>query len=88
MCDQPNRIVIVTGLSDAYITEIHAERPQDVEIVVYSIHSLVGTVFERKHITPLTVVNWTTCPDCEALIPPDGCCWYCENEPIEEIHDG
>lgn len=23
------------------------------------------------------------CPDCGADIPGDGCCWYCENEPLE-----
>lgn len=21
------------------------------------------------------------CPECEALIPNDGACWYCENNP-------
>lgn len=25
----------------------------------------------------------STCPDCGADIPNDGCCWYCENHPSE-----
>ncbi len=27
------------------------------------------------------------CPDCGAKIPNDGCCWYCENDPIAELRD-
>jgi len=80
MSKKPNRVVIVTGLSDAYITEVRAERPQDVTIIIYSLNTLEGTVYESKDIEPLGVVQ-EICPECKAMIPPDGCCWYCEDQP-------
>ena len=64
MSDKPNRVVIVTGLSDAYITEVRAERPEDVVVMIYSLDTLEGTAYESKDIEPLGVVqeNALPCP--------------------------
>jgi hypothetical protein len=32
----------------------------------------------------LIKLGHVTCPDCGASIPPDGACWYCENDPANQ----
>ena len=54
MSDKPIRIVIETGLSDAFITAVRAEQP--VTVIVYSLETGVATTYKDGDVQPLSVV--------------------------------